>query len=74
MERKANKTDGRQGERKKDDCGCNCGQFKVVSHEVLGVAVIRNHLSIIKPAALLFRLFPEMMGRIFYRATEGRRS
>lgn len=57
-----------QGERKKDDCGCNHGQFKVLSHELLGVAVIRDHLSIIKPAVhriFLFGLFLEMMEKDF---------
>lgn len=38
---------GRPGERKKDDCGCNHRQLKVVSHELLGVAVTRDHLSVI---------------------------
>ena len=39
---------GRTGERKKDDCRYNRGQLKVVSHELLGVAVLRDHLSIEK--------------------------
>lgn len=60
---------GRQGERKRDDCGCNRGKFKVLSHELLGVAVIRDHLSIIKPAVhciFRFRRFPEMMEKDFF--------
>lgn len=35
---------GRQGERKKDDCGCNRRHREVVSHDLLGVAVIRDDL------------------------------
>lgn len=35
---------GRQGEMKKDDGGCDHGQFKVISNELIGVAVFRDHL------------------------------
>ena len=40
MERKANKMDwqaGRQAEKKKDDCGCNPGCFKVISKKLLAI-------------------------------------
>lgn len=59
MDGKTGKQDrfGRPGERKKDDCGRSCGRFKVVSHELFGVAVISDHLSIMKPVVVSLQDF-----------------
>lgn len=56
MERKANKTCWRAGERKRDDCRGNRGQYKALSDDLLGTAEIGGHVNQKACSVLLWRL------------------
>ena len=69
MDGKTGKQDrfGRPGERKKDDCSWSRGRFKVVSHELFGIAVISDHLSIMKPVVVSVKdFFLEIIKYIYF--------